>query len=684
MLCYRGLGRPPRPSARSSFSAASRPTNPRSPSRSSRDSTRPEDNNERQPIHDHLPFRSPLLAGAQCGRRSPTLPQPSMTPVSLHRRHGGRGHQVHPQRRTHGQEVAARNHGRRLRLSRHRRRRLARHPPRQRQGPHPARPPHHRRPLPQQPQRHVHRRDPRQRPRRRDLRPRRGRRRLRQRRPRRRLHHRARRRPSFPQRRRRQVPRRDRRIRPSQRRVRLQRRLVRLRPRRQARPVRRQLCPVGRSSTTSGARSMAPRSRTARPSPTRARPPSSTTTWAAASSKTSPPPPASPTPTASRSASPSWTTTATAGPTSSSPTTPSPTSSTATFRTASSKRRASPPGVAFGEDGVARGAMGVDAGDYDRSGKQHLMVGNFSNQMLGLYHNEGNGLFVDEAPRSPIGRATLLNLTFGLFFFDYDLDGYPDIFTANGHIEEEIARVQPEGAVRADAAAFPQSRHAASSSRCRPSPGRWSPAAPLMATSIATAISTSSIANNNGPAMLYRNDGGNRNHWLRVRLSGTKSNRDGIGAVVRIGPQVADGAQRQLVLLFERSGPDVRPRGGDCTRHNRNRLAQRHAAESRQRQARPAPHHHRTMNEILTLSAVAQSKLIRDGEITSEELVRLHRRPDRRDQSRAECGGRSSAGNGRRALSCSRSRIRLKSKDIPARPGHSATATGRPRSKMPR
>ena len=55
-------------------------------------------------------------------------------------------------------------------------------------------------------------------------------------------------------------------------------------------------------------------------------------------------------------------------------------------------------GVAYGEDGVARGAMGVDSADYDRSGRPHLLVGNFSNQMLGLYHNEGNGLFVDEAP----------------------------------------------------------------------------------------------------------------------------------------------------------------------------------------------------------------------------------------------------------------------------------------------
>ena len=101
-------------------------------------------------------------------------------------------------------------------------------------------------------------------------------------------------------------------------------------------------------------------------------------------------------------------------------------------------------GVAYGEDGVARGAMGVDWSDYDRTGRAHLLVGNFSNQMLGLYHNEGNGLFVDEAPMSPVGRESLLSLAFGVFFFDYDLDGYPDILTANGHIEEEIGRVQPK------------------------------------------------------------------------------------------------------------------------------------------------------------------------------------------------------------------------------------------------
>src|SRR5207249_855826 len=77
-------------------------------------------------------------------------------------------------------------------------------------------------------------------------------------------------------------------------------------------------------------------------------------------------------------------------------------------------------GIAFSEDGVARAGMGVDSADYDHSGSPSLLITNFSNQMLSLYHNEGKGLFVDEAPRSEIGRASLLTLGFGCFFFDYD------------------------------------------------------------------------------------------------------------------------------------------------------------------------------------------------------------------------------------------------------------------------
>ena len=99
-------------------------------------------------------------------------------------------------------------------------------------------------------------------------------------------------------------------------------------------------------------------------------------------------------------------------------------------------------GIAFSEDGVARAGMGVDAADYDRSGHPSVIISNFANQMVSLYHNEGNGLFVDEAPQSEVGRATLVTLGFGCFFFDYDNDGWPDIFVADGHIEDQIEHVQ--------------------------------------------------------------------------------------------------------------------------------------------------------------------------------------------------------------------------------------------------
>jgi hypothetical protein len=213
-------------------------------------------------------------------------------------------------------------------------------------------------------------------------------------------------------------------------------------------------------------------------------------------------------------------------------------------------------GVAYGEDGVARGAMGADAADYDGSGRPHLLVGNFSNQMLGLYHNEGNGLFVDEAPSSTVGRASLLSLSFGTFFFDYDLDGRPDIFAANGHIEEEIGRVQPKVSYRQTPLLF----HNLGKSRFDAVPAFTNP---IVARGAAFADFDRDgdldllIATNNGPAYLYRNDGGNRNHWLSVRLIGSKSNRDGIGAVVRAGKQwqmVRSGSsycsQSDLALTF--------------------------------------------------------------------------------------------------------------------------------------
>ena len=194
-------------------------------------------------------------------------------------------------------------------------------------------------------------------------------------------------------------------------------------------------------------------------------------------------------------------------------------------------------GVAFGETGVARAGMGTDAGDYDGSGRPSLVIGNFSNEMMGLYHNEGTGLFIDEAPTSTIGKATLLSLTFACFFFDYDLDGRLDIFGVNGHVSDDIEAVQPK-------VKYAQPPHLFRNLGGK----RFEPVATAGAVLQTPVVGRGGaygdfdndgdldvlLTVNNGPARLLRNDGGNKGQWLRVRTVGSKANRDGIGARVTV------------------------------------------------------------------------------------------------------------------------------------------------------
>jgi hypothetical protein len=194
-------------------------------------------------------------------------------------------------------------------------------------------------------------------------------------------------------------------------------------------------------------------------------------------------------------------------------------------------------GIAFSEDGVARAGMGVDAADYDRSGRPSFIITNFANQMLSLYHNEGNGLFVDEAPQSEVGRATLVTLGFGCFFFDYDNDGWPDIFVADGHIENEIERVQkrvsyaepPHLFHNLGGGKFQEVTASLGSAFSSPKVARGAAYADIDNDGALDVLMTT----NGGRAYLFHNEG-NSNRSLRVKLQGTKSNRDGIGAVVRL------------------------------------------------------------------------------------------------------------------------------------------------------
>jgi enediyne biosynthesis protein E4 len=212
-------------------------------------------------------------------------------------------------------------------------------------------------------------------------------------------------------------------------------------------------------------------------------------------------------------------------------------------------------GVAFSEDGVARAGMGVDAADYDHSGAPSILITNFSNQMISLYHNEGKGLFVDEAPRSDVGRASLLTLGFGCFFFDYDLDGWPDIFIANGHIDSDIERVQPNVKYampphlfrNVGKGNFQEVANSLGKSFNTPRVGRGAAHADINNDGRPDLL----LSTNGGPAYLFLNEATGpaaTNKSLRIKLVGTKSNRDGIGAVVKLSA----GGETQTQML--RSG----------------------------------------------------------------------------------------------------------------------------------
>lgn len=193
-------------------------------------------------------------------------------------------------------------------------------------------------------------------------------------------------------------------------------------------------------------------------------------------------------------------------------------------------------GVAFSDAGVARAGMGADAADYDGSGRPDLVIGHFSTEMMALYHNEGNGLFIDEGPRSAIGRATLPTLTFGCFFFDFDLDGWPDVFAANGHVADDVERVQtrityaqPPQLFRNDGGRF-EEVDAPGTALAVPQVGRGAAYADFDRDGDLDVLVTA----NGGRPRLLRNDGGNANRMLRIRTVGTASNRDGIGARIDV------------------------------------------------------------------------------------------------------------------------------------------------------
>ena len=195
-------------------------------------------------------------------------------------------------------------------------------------------------------------------------------------------------------------------------------------------------------------------------------------------------------------------------------------------------------GVALSADGKARAGMGVDSGDFDNSGRMGLAVTNFDNEMIGLYRPQASGAYADIATRSGVGAASLNRLGFGCLFADLDLDGALDLVVANGHIDETVRNIRgnvgyaqaPLLFLNQGNGSFRDVAPQAGSPFATPRVGRGLACGDFDRDGDVDLLMTT----NNGPAVLFRNDQAGGRRSVRFRLRGTESNRDAIGATVRV------------------------------------------------------------------------------------------------------------------------------------------------------
>jgi len=211
-------------------------------------------------------------------------------------------------------------------------------------------------------------------------------------------------------------------------------------------------------------------------------------------------------------------------------------------------------GVAFDRNGKATGAMGADVAHFRNGLDLGFAIGNFANEMTSLYVTQGSEfLFTDEAIVEGIGPASRAALTFGLFFFDYDLDGRLDFLQANGHMEADINKVQSSQHYRQPAQLFWNcGNDCRSSFLLQPAEANGDLAKALVGRGASYADIDADgdldvlITQNGGPPLLLRNDLALGHHWLRVKLTGTSVNRDAIGAWVEV--RTGSTVQRRQVM----------------------------------------------------------------------------------------------------------------------------------------
>ena len=202
-------------------------------------------------------------------------------------------------------------------------------------------------------------------------------------------------------------------------------------------------------------------------------------------------------------------------------------------------------GIAFGPDGSARGAMGIDVARPRNSPAVAVVIGNFANEPTSFFVSQGEPgalLFEDQSVSNGLGPQTRLELKFGVFFFDYDLDGRLDVLAANGHLEEEINKVVPSqhyqqppqlfwNAGPTEATEFVKvPKDKVGDEFSQPIVGRGAAYADFDGDGDLDVVLTQT----GGPARLLRNDQALGHHWLRVKLKGRGANPEAQGAIVRL------------------------------------------------------------------------------------------------------------------------------------------------------